>query len=59
MRESEKRPRLHLVVSERLMAGLRQASDRAEQSIAEYVRHTLRERVAADVGQRDQQGERP
>ena len=53
MQQPEKRPRLHLVVSERLMAGLRQASDQAEQSIAEYVRSTLRDRIAADRPDQD------
>jgi hypothetical protein len=46
--ESDKHPRLHLQISPKLKAGLRQASDRAEQSISEFVRSTLRKRLEVE-----------
>lgn len=39
--------RLTLLVPPRLWTGLREASGRAEQSVSEFVRATLRERLAA------------
>jgi metal-responsive CopG/Arc/MetJ family transcriptional regulator len=40
--------RLNIAITEKLLAGLRQAAEASETNVSEFVRQTLRQRLAAE-----------